>query len=592
MQIRPVIATVVGHSTETVWGQVLQSPAAFGVLEVETEDPVARQHGVGLLTKLSRLLVFPPKSLGGLAAIADSMVDGSVRSLLLLVPVGAVLYLVVRGSGRVYLKRGEKIATLVDGMGEISGNVAGGDSLLLATRGFLMALSTDELGHIFDHLPPADVAEKLTVLLHGKQGGEGGAALIFQVSSIETAEETVAHTVVAQARPPESARRRDMFGALWRRTGSVFPLRFSLYALIALASTILFIGSVVLGIQKQVGVKRNTLVREALTGAQRAFDEGMAILDLNPVKGRERLTMAKETLAPLLLSVPKRSKEGRQVIELYEDAVANLTSAMHITQTEPELFYDVSLLRKGAVVSGFALSGDMLGIVDYAVNAVYAVSVSNKSGAVVLSGERLSGATAVASHGDKIYILVPSGIHEIRTSDNKVVADIVRKDAEWGTISSVVSYGGNLYLLDREKSRIWKYVATENGFSERREYLNPDTLPDLSKATGMAIDGSVWVGTPDGKIVRFVQGRDVTFLPKGVEPAFGGDLFVYTSDSAKNAYVLDRVNKRIVVLDKDGLYLAQYVWEGSLIPTQMVVSEAQRKILLLAEGKIYALTLK
>ena len=135
-------------------------------------------------------------------------------------------------------------------------------------------------------------------------------------------------------------------------------------------------------------------------------------------------------------------------------------------------------------------------------------------------------------------------------------------------------------------------MATDKGFSELREYLNPDTLPDLSRATGMAIDGSVWAGTSDGKILRFTEGQENTFVPKGVSPGFGSFLLVAGSDEGDHIYVLDRDNKRVVVLDRDGTYLAQYSWQGTIVVTQMVVSEKLKKILLLADGKIYAISLK
>ncbi|MEK7065543.1 MAG: hypothetical protein AAB961_00995, partial [Patescibacteria group bacterium] len=129
-------------------------------------------------------------------------------------------------------------------------------------------------------------------------------------------------------------------------------------------------------------------------------------------------------------------------------------------------------------------------------------------------------------------------------------------------------------------------------FSKQSEYLNPDTFVDFSQGTSMAIDGTIWVGTSDGKILRFVGGRQETFAPQGVEPAFIGSLVIYTNDEAKNLYVLDSTNKRVVVLDKDGVCMGQYVWQGDLAPTQLVVSEARRKILLLAGGKLYSLDLK
>jgi sugar lactone lactonase YvrE len=149
-----------------------------------------------------------------------------------------------------------------------------------------------------------------------------------------------------------------------------------------------------------------------------------------------------------------------------------------------------------------------------------------------------------------------------------------------------------LYLLDTQKSRIWKYVATDTGFSDTREYLNPDTLPDLGRASSMAIDGSVWIGTADGKIMKFTQGKPDTFTPQGVDPAFGANLTVYTSDTTTNLYVLDGANKRVVVLDKDGTYLAQYAWQEDVTPTQLAVSEEQKKIYLLAAGQLFAITLK
>ena len=227
------------------------------------------------------------------------------------------------------------------------------------------------------------------------------------------------------------------------------------------------------------------------------------------------------------------------------------------------------------------------------------MSVSSKNGQIVAGGDAFANAARIAIHGDTLYVLTATGIARTSVSDKKTTADVVKKDNQWGTIASLASFGGNLYLLDTQKGRIWKYVATDKaapaggqGFSELREYLNPDTLPDFSAATSLAIDGSVWVSTGQGKILRFIQGREATFAPQGVEPAFGKHLMVYTDDTAKNVYVLDSANKRVVVLSKDGIYLAQYVWKGNVAATALLVPEKLNKILLLAEGKIYAIELK
>ena len=224
---------------------------------------------------------------------------------------------------------------------------------------------------------------------------------------------------------------------------------------------------------------------------------------------------------------------------------------------------------------------------------VYQLDIFSKNGQIVAGGAAYTGSKLAAIHGETIYVLVSKGINAVRIRDKKTTPTVVEEADEWKTIAAMTAYGGNLYLLDTGASRIWKYVATESGFSKLSEYLNPDTFVDLSKATNMAIDGTVWIGTSDGKILRFIQGRQETFAPQGVEPQFSGSLLVYTNDETKNLYILDNSNNRVVTLDKDGVYLGQYVWQGDfLMPTQLIVSETLKKILLLAGGKLYSLDQK
>lgn len=614
--MKPAVSSVVGMTSPTNWGQVLQLPAAYGVVEVEAADAIARQRGIDVLTQLTRHLTDPPTSLQGLGDITDDVMSQDIKTLLVLVPVGDVVYLVLRGEGAVYIKRENQLSKLMDASGAISGKVQKGDTILLCSYGFVHAVSADELAQTFDHLPAPEVAEKLTICLHEKDGQEGGTALIFQVvdyvsdggESIEREPEATRfiaqktfwynksfRTVISSAERTLQKHKNVLPLSVRNKLRLLRHVRLNMATIIALFVILFFLLSVGLGIRRQIGRTKNQAIAGAVTQARHAFDEGMALLDLNPVKGRERLKQAKDVLDPIIGSIAPRSAEGRQVAGIYRQITDALTQAMHVTQQEPQLYFDVSLLKKGAQAAALSVSGDKIGILDSLGQAIYSMDFSSKKGHVAGGGVGFGGASAVAAHGDKIYTLTESGIHETRTSDNKTTQSVIPKDSQWGSIAGMVAYGGNLYLLDTQKGRIWKYVSADktlHGFSELREYLNPDTLPDFSQATGMAIDGTVWVGTRLGKLLRFIQGKESTFAPEGVEPAFGPDLFVFTSDDVKNLYVLDSQNKRVVVLDKDGNYLAQYVWESNMSPDQIAVSEAKKMILLLAEGKIYSLDIK
>ncbi len=608
MRIKPDIGSVVGPSDRTHWGQAILQPAAYGVVELETSD--ARQDGIAILTQLGDQLKEPPVALSELRRVVDSLTHAGTKSIVVLVPVGTVIYIVLVGGGAVYLKRGEAISCLLSCAGALSGEVKEGDTLILASESLMRAVTEEMFITVFDHAGARDVAEKLTLFLHETGSPLGSAALIFQVSKLiptEQEEPQKAAPVVTTQMPGKTVWRLSAlvgqaeklkFLIHPRLRRRLAPLRTTLRGekrrlpVVAVVLIALFLISIAFGLLRRSRTAGNKQVAEAIVAAQHNFDEGTALMSLNPIKGRERLNQAKTILEPLVKSLPSKSPQGRSIAELYQKVTDNLSVAMRVIRTDPTLFFDPALLKKGGQATRVGLFETTIGLLDSANNAVYTVALPGKGGAIVGGGAGVSGATGIAVYDKYLYPITPTGIARIDSVAGQTIPSYIAASSQWGVIADIVAYGGNLYLLDGQKGRIWKYVATTSGFSEIREYLNPDTLPDLSRATGMAIDGSVWVGTSDGKIFRFTQGAENTFTPSGIEPGLGKYLMVYTNDTAKNVYILDRDNKRVVVVDKDGVYLAQYLWQTDLQPTQLAVSEAEKKILLLSGGKLYALDIQ
>lgn len=601
---KPLVGSVVGPTTLTHWGQVLHLPNAYGVVEVAFPDGGARAAGIHLLSELGAKLTETPVSLNKLTQLIDAVTKEGIRTVLLCVPVGNVMYIALKGAGDVYLRRGRQFARLLHDSGSISGEVKPGDTIILASAEFSKALSPEEAGGVFDHLTPEEVAERLTLLLHEKPFGDGSAAMILQfgarISSDVPADDqppikpdTLAKTKVFLAHfQPHRMRRHISLSVLKQDFIRLrrHPKRVTFFAAVAL--TVLFVIAVGLGIWKQATGPGNPAVVAAVSDARHALEEGVALLSLNPVKGRERLVVAKGLLDPLTKTVSPHSQAGREISDLLRQVNDNLTQSMQITTSEPELFFDAALVKKGATISEIGFEGTTMGIVDTATKTVIALDVTSKKATVLGGGAQFPGMSFTSVHGANMFVLVDGGVNAVSQTDKKVMPLVVKKDAQWGTVASLVSFGGNLYLLDTEKSRIWKYVATDTGFSELREYLNPDTLPDLSQTNSLAIDGSVWLGSTNGKLWKFTGGKEDTFIPQGVDPPLGKTLVIYTDDTVNNLYVLDSDNSRVVVLQKDGTYLSQYAWTGKLVPGQLSVSEELKKIFLLADGKLYSIALK
>ncbi len=609
MKILPAVASVVTRASPTDWAQVLQTPQAYAVIQTLDSSGQALRTGVSLLGSLTRLLEKMPESVQELKTAVQEIDGEHIVSLTVVVPRGQTLDVIQRGEGSVYLKRGKQLACLLSAEGVISGDVAEGDVVILADKNASELLTDAEIITAVDHeLTAEEIGERLAVVLNEKSDNEGAAMLVFQIKDIveeEPEQESVAETEDTDTIPeaddpvplpsaishPLPQRIRHFLVRIKPRIVKLIPGSNKKLAVIVFIFAGLFGISVYLGIKKQGENVSSKNVAEAVSQAQSLLDEGLGLLSVNREQSRIKLETA-QALLQKYKDKPPLSKEGKRVPQLYQQISDNLEVAKQIIRGEPQLFYDLDLIKKGAYIHKFAVSDDTLGMLDENQKTVFVVRIPTKDGDVLAGGEPFTAATAVAAYGKQFYVLTGSGIYEISSKGKIPAKPVIEHDETWGTIGALVAYGGNLYLSDLQKSRIWKYVATEVGFDVRREYLNPDTLPNLSQTTSMAIDGHVWFGTKNGEILRFAQGKADTFSPIGIEPPLGEVISVYTTDDLANIYILDAAGKRVVVLQKDGRYTAQYVWNGEISPELFLVSEQYKKIFLVAQGKLYALDLR
>lgn len=581
-------------------------PQAYAVVQIRDSSDQALRTGVSILGMLTRALESVPDSVGELHTMVKNIDGDNIVSLTVVVPRGQTLDVIQRGEGSVYLKRNKQLACLLSAAGIVSGDVSKGDVVVVADKTASDLLSdTEIITAVDDELPATEIGERLTMVLNEKPDNEGAAMLVFQIKDMLTEEDpesiaTVETNDFQEEQPelpsdkpvhPLPQRIRYFLLRIKPLLVKLIPGSNKKLALVVIFFTSLFIMSVYLGIRKQGDNVQAKNVAEAVQSAQVLLDEGLGLLSVNREQSRIKLETA-QALIEMYKDNPPVSKEGRRIPQLYQQISDNLEIAKQIIRVEPQLFYDLDLIKKGAYIHEIALAEDTLAMLDENQKTVFVVRIPTKDGDVLAGGDAFADARAVAIYGKQYYVLTGTGIYEISTKGKIPAKPVIEPDEAWGTIGVMVAYGGNLYLSDLQKSRIWKYVATEVGFDVRREYLNPDTLPNLSKTTSMAIDGHVWLGTSTNQILRFAQGKADTFTPSGIEPPLGQVLSVYTTDDVENLYVLDGASRRVVVMQKDGRYTAQYVWEGDISPELFLVSEQYKKIFFVAQGKLYALDLR
>ena len=650
-----------GPSKERVWGQVFQTDNLFLVVEVSVPEdfeaaPLGKEiintisskfdkiktHGskngvanFNSLSKSNRINSVTPTSGINLKNLKDlvklesgrlsslPILEGAEVNIILCAITDSIFYLVILGKGKAMLKRGEKIAELLDNEGAGSGILKDNDLLILGSPKFNHIISLETLKSHLDQFPPQEIAENLAPLIHSQDNSFGAAAIIISPKSkvpFDYAQGRQSPKLKEEDKEEKKERRKSILGFLSKAKSLIAPLKSFLrlrsfvlkrkvdegertkrtVLTVAMVLTVLLIVSIIFGFGKKQKSAQEEKFQAVFEIAIHKFEEGKALLDLNTQKSREILNQAKEVLEADRDEFGKGSKERRRIEELLEKIETVLKEAEKVYKlNEAALFFDPVFLKDKAFGEDLALYKNSLAILDKKQSTLYYLSLEDKKGEILAGGEELEGSKLVGIHGERAYVLNDEGIVEIElkaraagiaSGDARQGSRLkIEEDGEWEEIIDLVAYRGNVYVLDK-KGEIIKYLKTDEGFA-KKSYLGPGTEVDFSLVSSMAIDGEIWVGKSN-EILRFSLGARKEFKLKGLEKGLGSRLLIYTDEDCESLYILDKKEARVVVLNKEGEYQAQYEWDKLNEAVDIVVSEKEKMILVLVEGKIYNIEIK
>jgi hypothetical protein len=521
---------------------------------------------------------------------------------------GEALYLAVYGEGRVFLKRGEKKGILLKGDGGLktaSGFLQEDDFLVLGSRRFFEAVGDGVLKASLESGSASEAVESLAPIVLGRNDMAAAAAILacakkeeeLMIQSVAPNEEKKEilppkKEELPTARPiKEKLFNRFRFGLLRRRRPAIFvrsaaaERKKRLYFLISLVLLLLLGTSLILGVRRKMGEGKRLKASQLVKQAEEKLNQGKTLSAAQPVEGRvlgeEVQRLADEALA---LS-PKNNEEATFLKKEAEKFLASL--GQEVTLAEPTVFMDLNIISDGANGVALGLAEKNLVVLDEAKKKIYLLSVEKKSQVVIdftdEQGDQL------AAVDKKAFVLAEKGIYVVNLLQKSASLKIER-DEVWKSIVGLGAYAGNLYLLDKGAGNIWRYLATEEGFSARKSWFS-GTPPDLSEGVSLAIDGAIWVLKKEG-ISKFNLGKEENFVLNRMPESFLEPAKIFTSAEAENLYVLDKGRGKIYVITKSGDFKAAYAWDGFKNAQDLAATEAIKKLFVLSGTKIYEVGLK
>lgn len=467
---------------------------------------------------------------------------------------GNVLYVVQYGNGGSFLMREGKIkpiSSVSEGSFSVaSGVVKDGDFVVLGSKGFCDKYSSDQL---------------LTLSPSSTEDPSVSAVILkFNLSQRPLKEE------------PLDLRDPNLQKIKVKRGGNVFSKKTGLIVFVILLGLALLV-SIIYTSRKSLQSLQVKTVSSALEKGKQNITDASKFIGTDDAKARELLNENAK-----LLTEAKGKYNSNDLEKLLAENNAKLDEVNKVKRIDDTVYYDVKIDEKEAnpveIVS--AGSGALL-ISDPSRNKLLKFIVDARKLSIIestmtIKPKFLSATNAgVSFMGDKAFYDYDSGNDKVSNSGINISVPL-------DTIISASSYLGNVYAVTENKivknSSDWAFDGA------------------LKDVVSLTIDGNIYVLTKGGELLKFTSGiKDTNFTLKNLDKGFSSPSQVLTNAEFNNLYVLDKGNKRVVVLSNDGVVVKQILPKEGLNMWDdlkaISVSRDEKTLFVLSGSKVYKIDL-
>ncbi len=582
-------AAILGLPRDGVYSQTLISGNFFVVLEI-AGDPakVTLELGRNVVSKIEEVISQTPEilPLELVSIIKEEVGEEFQLSILVAFFLGQKLILSATGNVFAKLLRKGQIVNLTSV--NLNGNLLQNDLVIFGTKELFEKISFPEL----ESKTPLEIKDSLQI--------ESGAGLILRLNLEEAKPEIVSEEAAEiPATLPPTWGGKPKFATIFEKGFEAAPSKRTLY--LVLIAFVILLSVVAFQLRSRSLEVQGQSVSKIEKSATEGIDSASKLIGLNDQLARESLVQKRgEVISEIEKSFGKdwknlKSKEGDKLRAIVSKLDAAIARAAHINNTKLSTFYDFSLLKASPKITSAQLHEGLIIALDSANGSVYSLGTENKAGQIVGGGDFKSN-SYVDFAGDNLFVYTSSGIRKKDMTTNSSFKTVGKNASSSGEIAGMASFGGNLYLLDPGNNQIWKYLGTEEGgFQPAVEYIQRGLNLDLSNMLGPQIDGFVYIFGKD-RILKFASGAPEELELKSLAAPLGSIDSLYASEEAKNLYIWDGTNSRIVVVNKEGVYQAQYQvgtsGKGLGTSTIILADEKEKKIFLVSGDKVYGIDIK
>ena len=640
MNQQVLLSNVTANSTMSSWAQAYSTLNFYVVLSLW--KPLAPEQdtsttliplGKDLLDRLQReFFSFDEKSLDNTKlAVENSLAEIEDKAIQYSIALATIkedtLYIVLASQSKTILRRDGKFGVIAQGEeGQVigfSGQLEEGDLVILETEDFAKKIPTKELIQMIDNRPVHELSEIIAPALHTESKGSEGAMFIeYKPVSQSIQSEESFESPEEKSSPPTSeesgetknedtittAQESDNKAATekdeeviepkihtyteQRQSGPIlkylailksfkisrkkFLTRKTIGIVVAILLLIL-VTSAGMEWNNRKNEKRKEELEQITIPAQKKIEEAQTLMDLDVTLALAELTQAKSDLSSSLGSYKEGSDEYKKLSDLL-----NVTNSL------------ISKIEQGTEISGakevISANGD-LGKIKITAEFESKIALIGEKG---LGEIQSDGKIDKIAEDDTDYFAFAHDARFYYAGNNEKIVRVDKGNKASKTVSDekrstigIDVFGGNIYALQKDGG-IVRFAV--DSFSDSN-YFKEEVGKPIEPAS-FTIDGSVYVLQNNGEVKKYTRGKLDPFGIKGVVTQIGSGALIDTAEGFSNLYILDRKNKRIVILEKNGNFKTQLQWSELSKASSFAVDEKAQKAYIVIDSSVFAVPLQ
>lgn len=369
---------IVATPTLNSWSQAYNAGKLFAVISLEKTTELPEIDSLNILGKdlLERLeqefFTIEEKNLESIKKAISTAFANIVQGVSVSLAAGAlvnnILYLFGLGNSKVFIKRNGILGIALNAENITAKNITSSsgflkerDLIVLTTEAFSQVISRENLDASLNDNDPSEITEALAPKIHESENGKISAIVIkynnpqIIKETIET-EETKEDEGLFADLSSETLAREEAFGeeeplAPEKRTSSPIykflsyikskarrpnlkiKITRKLFLILAIAIMAILIISISWAVQEQKNAKARALFSQVYPEAQKKYEEGLSLTDLNKNFATESFQAAQKILNDNKGQFPPESKEAAQTQDLLKKILEGLAQVSPIDKS-------------------------------------------------------------------------------------------------------------------------------------------------------------------------------------------------------------------------------------------------------------------